>query len=266
MRWVLGLVLMALAQPAWAESPRDAFALEAPEIIPPLLDSWTFRAGATLSGLFNSNQGRPFVYFDLGLRLKNDVAFVDIHAPVVPFGFDMLFYAIREALDIPGSEDFARAINEEFNMVYFEPLSLKLGRTFVSGSDRFTLGLVAAAEFVFFQALISQVDPEEFRGIDDRFAVDPLIVLVGGFVSWGQAFDDHRGAFNIAVGGGPDVFTFDAEYQPNSGAVIFLDSEVAYQFTHGVGGYIRPRLATYTHLTDPLTVTLVVNFGLLFRP
>lgn len=232
----------------------------------PLVDDWGWRAGGMMSGLFNSGQGRPFVYFDTGFRLKQPPFYVDVKLPVLVVGFDAAVFLFQsEALGIRSASDFVRLLNEEYHMMFVEAANLKLGRSFRVGDVDVNLGGALSLEFVFFQSLLQELDPEEFRGVDDRFAADPLVVMVGGFTGISWRFDEGLGMFDLAVGGGPDVFSFDGEYQPNSGFVFFLDGELVYEWSYYVGGYLRGRLSTYTHLTDPLSVTFVTQFGLLFR-
>jgi len=233
----------------------------------PLVDDWNWRAGGMMSGLFNSGQGRPFVYFDTGFRLKRPPVYIDVKLPILVLGFDAAQFLFQsEGLGIGAYSDFVRLLNDEYHMMFVEAANLKLGKSFRFGSLDLNLGGAVSLEFVFFQSLLQDVDPEDFRGIDDRFASDPLVVMVGGFAGASWRFDEGLGMFDLAVGGGPDVFSFDGEYQPNSGFVFFLDGELVYEWTHYVGGYLRARLSTYTHVTDPLSVSLITQFGLIFRP
>jgi hypothetical protein len=232
----------------------------------PLPDVWGWRVGGQMSGLFNSGQGRPLVYFDMGFRLKKAPLYVDLKLPILMGGFDaMLFLFQSEVLKIRSASDFARLFNDETHMLFIEPVNTKIGWSLKMDGYDFNVGGAALVDFVFFQSLLQNVDPDDFEGIDDSFATDPLVIMVGGFLGFSTHFDDRNGMFDLAVGGGPDVFSFDSEYQPNSGFVIFLDGELVYQWTHHVGGYVRARLSTYTHMTDPLSVTLVTNFGAIIR-
>lgn len=232
----------------------------------PLPDVWGWRVGGQMSGLFNSGQGRPLVYFDMGFRLKKAPLYVDLKLPILMGGFDAILFLLQsEILKIRSASDFARLFNDETHMLFIEPVNTKIGWSLKMDGYDFNVGGAALVDFVFFQSLLQNVDPEDFEGIDDSFATDPLVIMVGGFLGFSTHFDDRNGMFDLAVGGGPDVFSFDSEYQPNSGFVIFLDGEVVYQWTHHVGGYVRARLSTYTHMTDPLSVTLVTNFGAIIR-
>lgn len=262
------LISFTIASPVLAE-PEFNDIPEAATVIP-LRDTLGLRLGFIASGLFGSGQGRPFFYFDSGLRFKNDSAYFDLRLPAFIGGLDYVSFLFQdEILKSRSPFHFILAMNSPLQYgAYAEPIMFRLGQTFTffpfdnKSPLRLTAGIGFLAEIVFFDlALFDDRDLEEFEPREDPNAADPFIAAPGGFIALGGDFPD--GEFDIAIGGGPDVFQ-DSAYSANTGAVIYLDVDVQYDVTEDVGISMRTRLSTYTH-TETLVYTMVFNGGVIVR-
>ncbi len=252
----------AFAEPEFNDIPPS------PTLIP-LKDSLGLRLGFMASALIGSNQGRPFFYFDTGLRFKNNSAYFDLRLPAFIGGLDYLFYYFQEEiLGVRSAFNFFEGINSPLQYgAYIEPIMFRLGQTFTvfpfddESPLRLTAGIGFVAEFVFFDLALFSGDLEEFDPREDPNSADPIIAAPGGFIALGGDFPS--GEYDIAIGGGPDVFV-DSAYSPNSGAVIYLDADVQYDVGEDVGISLRARVSTYTH-TEEMAFTAVINGGVIVR-
>jgi len=253
----------ASAEPVFNDIPPPAHLI-------PLKDSLSLRLGFVSSALFSSKQGRPFFYFDSGLRYKSDNAYFDLRLPAFIAALDFLFFTFQEELlKSDNSFNFFQAMNSPLQYgAYVEGLMFRLGQTFTvypfkdKSPLRLSAGVAFLGEFVFFDlALFDDRDLEEFEPREDPNAADPFIAAPGGFIAFGGDFPS--GEYDIAIGGGPDLFV-DSAYSANSGAVIFVDSDVQIDLTEDIGFSLRARLSTYTH-TKSMVFTLVVGGGVMMR-
>lgn len=265
--------LLALAMPAQAEAPirheLDGFTAE-----PDFVDDLGWRVGFLNSGLFGSGQGRPFIYFDTGLRLKNDEIYVDIKTPLIAGGIDFLLWTLAtEAFGDDTAFNFFETFNEPIQYgAFLEAAMLRLGPTIptypFANQDgqgaplRLSFGLTGLADFVFFDLLLQDLEPEEFEELDDPSANDPAVLAFGGFVSMGG--DAPLSEYDFAIGVAYDVFT-DDRYVENNGLVVYLDFEWVIGITDDVGAYIRTRFSTYTHISVEIPVTALATYGVVLR-
>lgn len=238
-----------------------------PEPEVPPRDSFALKVGFLHSWLFDSNQGRPFIYLDFGLRLKTDEFYIDVKLPALVAGIDFLLYQLQRLVGVNSPFNLFEAVNQPIHYAAFlEPANLRLGQTFVTrlGGERplkLTAGIFALFDFVFFDLALAQQDPEEFNDIADPNANDPFVVAVGGFVAIGS--DLPYSEWDLALGVGPDIFQDDG-YVPNSGLVIFADLDVQIDPLRNVGAYLRTRLSTYTH-TSPIVWTMTLSYGVALK-
>lgn len=236
-----------------------------PEIPP--RDSLTLKVGFLNSWLFDSNQGRPFIYLDTGLRLKTDQFYIDLKLPAFVAGIDFVLYKLQGLLGVNTPFNLFEAANQPIQYAaYLEPANLKLGQTFLThfpgGAPlRLTAGIFTLLDFVFFELALSNRNPDDFENINDPNANDPFVVGVGGFVSVGG--DAPLSEWDLAIGTGPDIYQ-DQSYVPNNGFVIFGDLDLEIDPLRDVGAYIRTRLSAYTH-TSPVVWTMVVSYGVALR-
>lgn len=267
------VLTLAMASPAMAEPEIHQNVPGFPEPID-LVDDLGWRVGFLNSGLFGSGQGRPFVYFDTGLRLKNDEIYVDIKTPLLAGAIDFLLYTLgEEAFGDETSFNFFETFNDPIHYgAFLEAAMLRLGATipthpFATEDDkgsplRFSFGLTGVADFVFFDLLLQDLDPEEFEDLDDPSANDPAVLAFGGFFAMGG--DAPMSEYDFAMGVAYDVFT-DDRYVENNGLVLYLDFEWVIGITDDVGAYVRSRLSTYTHISVEIPVTALATYGVVLR-
>lgn len=234
----------------------------------PLRQTLGLRVGFISSGLFSSKQGRPFFYFDTGLRYKTESTYFDLRLPALMAGFDGLGYLFQSEVLNRGrtSFNFFETLNSTLQYgAYIEPGILKIGQTWrLSGDNplKITLGGFAISEFVFFDlALFEDRDLENFEPRNDPNAADPFIIALGGFAGFSGGFSE--GEYDLVFGVGPDLFQ-DPDYSANTGWIIFADLDVQYDIAEDVAISLRTKLSTYTHTKD-LVYTLVVNGGVVVR-
>jgi hypothetical protein len=224
--------------------------------------STALRIGVLNSGLFESGQGRPLIYFDFGFRLKSDEYYVDLKLPAFVAGLDFGLFEIQRLLGVRPPFNLFNALNNPVQYAFMEPAHLRLGPTFplAWGNPplRASVGLFSLFDFVFFDlALIGIADGEDFEDLDSPEASDPFIIGVGGFAALGG--DLPRAAWDVALGAGIDVYQ-QQNYQTTDGWILYTDFEVQIDATDQLGAYIRARLSTYTH-TKPIVATLVLSYG-----
>jgi hypothetical protein len=254
-------VLALLLATTNAHAQDDVPPLEEP--VPPR-DSLCLRVGVLNSGLFDSGQGRPFIYLDFGARYKADGFYVDIKLPAIVAGLDFGSHSIQRLIGIEKPFNLFEALNDPIHYAaYLEPGHARLGQTFDTtiGSPPLQLsaGIFSLFDFAFFD-LTRQKDEEtsrSFDDIDDTDAIDPFIVAVGGFVAVGGQLPYT--AWDLALGAGWDVYQ-NPVYAPASGAVIYLDLDIQVDPLKSVGGYFRWRLSTYTHMS-PIPWTMALGYG-----
>ncbi len=239
------------------------------------LDDTGARFGFVAAGLVDSGQRRPFVYFDFGIRMKDDDFYVDAKLGAIAAAFDYGMRALQESqlgADEPFS--FIEAMNEPLQYgAHLEALSLRFGKTFTSypfesetppgefpSPLRVSVGPTILAELVFFDLPLLNSDPEEFDGPDVSGANDPIVLGAGGFLALGGKAPGV--SYDVAFVFAQDVFTWD-DYAPLSGQVIGLDTEFVVELGNKVGVYNRFRISTYTHV-DAFIVTMAGNIGLYF--
>lgn len=260
---VLWLTVFALCSALSA--PLGADEIPEPEPEHPPRDSFALKVGFLNSWLFDSNQGRPFIYLDFGFRLKTNEFYIDAKLPAIVAGLDFVSYRFQRLLGIASPFNLFEAVNKPIQYAaYLEPVNIKLGQTFVLGNKapiRLTAGIFTLLDFVFFDLAQANQDPEEFKTIDDGNAEDPFVAAVGGFVSIGG--DAPISEWDVAVGTGPDIYQNDG-YVPNSGFVIFGDLDLQIDPLRDVGAYIRARLSTYTH-TAPIVWTMTISYGVALK-
>jgi hypothetical protein len=271
--WFAAAALAVLATVAW---PSTAHAqLVRPDPPEHWLDNTGARFGLVAAGLVDSGQQRPFVYVDFGFRMKDDDFYVDaklgLLAGALDFGFRTL-QAERLGADAPFS--FIEALNQPLQYgSHLEAFSLRFGKTFTSypflaqtpvdewpSPLRVSVGPAFIGELVFFDLPLANSDPAEFDGPDVSGANDPIVLGAGGFVSFGSKTSSV--AYDVAIVFAQDIFTWD-DYEPLSGQIISLDTEIAVELAENVGVYNRFRISTYTHV-DALILTMAANIGLLF--
>lgn len=257
------LLMTVLSVPAQAQDIPDAVPESPPR------DSFALKIGFLNSWLFDSNQGRPFIYLDLGLRLKTDQFYIDAKIPAVVAGLDFVLFQLQTLFGISDPFNLFEAINQPIHYAsYLEPGHLRLGQTFpttIGKEDspvRLTAGIFTLFDFVFFELALADREPdEEFENINDPSANDPFVIAVGGFVAVGS--DLPYSEWDFAIGVGPDIYQDDS-YTPNQGFVIYGDLDVQIDPLDDVGAYIRTRFSTYTH-TSPLVFTMVVSYGVALK-
>lgn len=229
----------------------------------PTRDSFAIRVGAISSGLFDSNQGRPFFYLDTGLRYKTDRFYIDLKLPAFVAGLDWASFQLQGLLGINEPFNLFEAANDPIQYAaYLEPAHVRLGQTWPlgDGSYRISAGFFTLVDFVFFDLALFNRDPEEFS-IDAPDANDPFVLAPGGFVSIGG--DLPLSEWDFAIGVGPDVYQ-NEDYVPTNGVVIYGDIEVEIDPLRDIGAYIRTRLSTYTH-TSKLVWTMIASYGFALR-
>lgn len=250
-----------MAQPAPTAPPEEVVARRPPR------ESLAIRIGVVNSGLFNSNQGRPFFYLDTGLRYKSDAFYIDFKAPAFVAGLDWAFHQVQELFGVQNAFNLFEAANDPVHYAaYLEPIHLRLGQSFPLGPPdrpqmRLTGGVFMLGDFVFFDLALYNRDPEEFESIEDPQAHDPFVIAPGGFVAIGG--DLPITAWDLALGIGPDIYQDDA-YVPTGGVVLYADLEVQIDPLRDVGAYIRTRVSTYTH-TSPIVWTMIASYGFALR-
>ncbi len=233
----------------------------------PPRDSFALKVGFLNSWLFDSNQGRPFIYLDFGLRLKTDEFYIDAKLPAIVAGLDFVVFHLQRAFGVRSPFNLFEALNQPIQYgAYLEPANLKLGQTFLlelgpTTPLRLTLGIFTLLDFVFFELALVQRAPEDFKTIDDPDANDPFVVGVGGFVSIGG--NAPLSEWDLAIGTGPDIYQ-NPGYVTNRGFVIFGDLDLQIDPLRDVGAYIRARLSTYTH-TQPIVWTMVLSYGVALK-
>ena len=261
----LAALVFAFATAFAVETAAQPIPEPTPEVPP--RESLALKVGFLNSWLFDSNQGRPFIYFDFGLRLKTDEFYIDVKLPALVAGLDFVIYQIQSLLGVASPFNLFEAINEPIQYAaYLEPANVKLGQTFLIDLGgkrplRLTAGIFTLFDFVFFELALAQRDPEEFQNVADANANDPFVVAVGGFASIGG--DAPLTAWDLALGTGPDIYQ-DPGYVTNSGFVIFADLDLQIDPLRDVGAYLRTRLSTYTH-TRSQVWTMVVSYGVALK-
>jgi hypothetical protein len=251
----------ALAQPAggpaqvvmpWAERPVE--------------EGLGWRFGVVAQGLFNSNQNWPFTYLNLGVRYKTDAYYVDLHAPLLVVGLDMLSTLIQGGIGVNKPFFLFDALNTYDELRYAEGAILKLGQSFpfdLSLADgsiapmRFSFGLMAVAELVAFDTV--ERDLEEF---EELTPYDPMVIAPGAFVALGGKAPMTR--YDLSFGAGLDVY----DPSSNTGApawVLFLDLDVQFSVRTDVAIYIRNRLSTYVTDIDAWIFTNGFSGGITWR-
>ncbi|MFU8803975.1 MAG: hypothetical protein ACNA8W_09230 [Bradymonadaceae bacterium] len=224
-----------------------------------------WRFGLLGNGLFNSRQGRPFTYLNVGLRYKTDHHYVDLHAPPL-FGLvDGLGALLQGGMGVDRPFVLLTALNEDDQLRYIELAILKVGQTLAihpfADDDgpgtplRLTVGMMALAEIVFFDAVIrDDFNPNDGGG---QF---PFIVAPGAFVALGGEAPITR--YDLALGAGMDVLNLDG------GApvwVILLDLDVQFAVLPDLAIYLRNRLSTYVTPIDAWIFTMAFSAGVTWR-
>lgn len=229
----------------------------------PTRDSFAIRVGVLHSGLFDSNQGRPFFYLDTGLRYKADQYYVDLKLPAFVAGLDWASYQFQGLLGVNEPFNLFEAANDPIQYAaYLEPAHLRLGQTFYTPIGlRLSAGFFTLVDFVFFDLALFNRDPDEFTSIDAPNANDPFVLAPGGFFSVGTELPISE--WDFAIGIGPDVYQ-NPDYVPANGVVIYGDLEVEIDPLQDIGAYIRTRFSTYTH-TSKLVWTMIASYGFALR-
>lgn len=271
-RAMLGLRTSVACVVAWcsfgALAAGTAHAQEAAVQRPAVRDTLGLRAGFLGSGLFDSGQGRPFVYLDTGLRYKAELFYIDLRLPALIGGLDYAQFLLQGAIGVPRPFNLFEGLNEAVHYgAYLEAAHVKIGQTFTlypwpTDPLRLTVGVFTLAELVFFDLpLANDIEAAGFDSIDVAGARDPFVVAPGGFVALGG--DAPSSEYDIALGVGSDVYRND-NYEPASGLVLYADADVQIDVLEDLGIELRTRLSTYTH-TKELVFALVTSFGVVFR-
>ena len=296
----LGLLLLLCGAPLWAQGRPGAVELpELPEeaelalptpaepveppTVAPLRDSLGWRAGAVVQGLFGSGQGRPLGYVAAGARYKTDTVYIDIHFPALVGGLDAAQYLFfSEILEAGAPFAFFELVNGPYQLAYIEPLHLQLGRTFTlfpfaedpdelppgqlpdpGAPLQLSVGVVGVTDFVVFDLPRFQGDIEEFDFTAPELT-DPIVIGPGVFVAVGLPAGS-TGEVDLALELARDVVDFAGYIPTSSNWIISIDADYEVDFSDDFGAYLRGRLSTYTHLTDPLIVTLSFSGGMIVR-
>ena len=263
-----------------APGPRTSVGPLTPE---PLRNSLGWRAGVATQGLFGSGQGRPLAYVAAGARYKTETVYIDLHFPILVGGLDATQYLFfSEIYETSAPFTFFELINGPYQLAYIEPLHLQLGRTFTlfpfaQDADELppgqipdlgaplwlSIGVVGVADFVVFDLprFQGEIDDFDFTAPD---LTDPIVMGPGAFVALGLGVGS-TGELDLALELARDVVDFGGYLPSSSNWVIGLDVDYAVDFSDDFGAFVRGRLSTYTHVTDPLIVTLSFSGGMLVR-
>ena len=231
-------------------------------VIKPARESLALRVGFVNSGLFDSGQGRPFIYLDFGLRYKASGFYIDVKFPALVAGLDFASYQLQQLMGINKPFSLLEAFNDPIHYAaYLEPAHVRLGQTFDTALGnpplQLSAGIFSLFDFAFLDLTRRDDDRDTFEDIDDPSAIDPFFVVVGGFGAVGGKLPYT--AWDLALGVGWDVYQ-NSNYEPAAGAVIYVDLDIQIDPLASIGGYFRWRLSTYTHLS-PLPWTMALGYG-----
>ena len=268
----------ARAQDTGGLSPEERGVLDEVMEAKPMSQSFTWRAGGMVSGLFSSDQPRPFAYLALGGRKKAGGVYVDVHLPVAVAATDGLLYLVQESvLEFEDSFSFLRALNGYSQFLAVELLHLRvgtsteitLGETPEGGGStlRLSAGVVGLADFVVVEAsrvelFVSEEVEEDRDAFEALLTLDPLILGPGVFVALGGGRGQVTG--DLAVEVARDMVD-PTSYAPNPGWVFSVDGEAQVEVVENLGMFARARWSMLTQLTDPFVYIMVVSAGVAFR-
>jgi hypothetical protein len=282
---ILALLLASLAllpgRAAAADGQSDAGTSDAPvgeerarrEDPEPLRDRLAWRSGVLGQGMLGSGQQRPLLYLSTGLRYKTDIVYFQLELPLLVGAVDAAqFLFQRDVFDSPSAFGLFTVLNSPYQYAYIEPLHLRVGRTFTlypfaenddrGAPMRLSAGVAGIAELVIFDLPRFNGDIEDFD-FENPELNDPVVIGPGAFFAIGG--DIPLSEYDVALVVARDLVDFEGYTGTSGGWIFSLDVDYHVDITRLFGAFMRARVSTYTHVTDPVILTTSFSLGVAAR-
>ena len=209
-----------------------------------------------MHGAPGSGQGRPFIYPCVSLRAKSETLYLDLHLPAFVALFDALqYWLMSDLIGAPSAFNLFQTLNGQAQLIYVEPLHLRLGqRIWSNGSLRLSGGVALVADVVVFDVIQLGAGLEEGE-LNSSINSDPLVLGPGGFLALSGAAGPASWEFSLEVA--YDIYAIE-QYEPVSGFALSAEGDVQVQITDLFGMFLRPRVAAYTHVAS-MTYGVALN-------
>lgn len=230
-------------------------------------EGFGLRLGFFGHGLFDTEEGAPFRFFDVGMRYKVGEYYFDLRAPVLALIVDGAWVLFKDFVLYQYDELWVERLNN-FNILnYWELAHAKMGYRFRSAPSEFwgeprdiSIGIFGTAELLFLETRRGlERDDDYFRyGYDD-----PLIVGAGGFLAIGDTTPSFQYDVSLNLGVAVRGESVGMERQVYMAG---LDADFQYEIGYGAALYLRPRVNTYlTRITPMVHLTWGLSTGVNIR-